>query len=171
MADTALVSQSVLEQMTVQPGACSVTQSIVELMVGLGISCGNPPEGRAGVIYSHTFPSGSGVAPLSFAITAGGLPPGLNLNASTGTAAGVPQSAGVFGFTVTVTDAESTSASVSCSITIIGTAGFYMSSAAGRVCPPVAPVRKIEWSTFQREFEELRPSDVEEVRVPEVSEW
>jgi hypothetical protein len=82
------------------------------------IVCGSPPDGRVGVAYSHTFPAAGGTAPYTFSVTAGYLPPGLSMTASTGAVAGMPTLYGVFPFTVTVTDSLAASSSVNCSITI-----------------------------------------------------
>jgi hypothetical protein len=121
VANTARVTQSWAEIATIQTGTARVTQSYVELAVGVGIQCGSPPSGTVGVPYSHTFPSGGGIAPLTFSITAGNLPNGLVLNASTGQVTGTPITAGTSAFTVTVNDSQGGSASVACSITIAGT--------------------------------------------------
>lgn len=48
----------------------------------------------------------SGVTPLSYAISAGSLPPGLSLNPTTGAITGTPTQTGNFTFTVTVTDSR-----------------------------------------------------------------
>jgi hypothetical protein len=82
------------------------------------ISCGNPPQGNVGTLYSQTFPVQGGTVPYTFAITAGSLPPGLTLNTASGTASGTPTTQGTFPFTVQVTTADSLSSSVACSITI-----------------------------------------------------
>lgn len=118
MADTASVTQSFLIAGTLQNATVSVTQSFLIVAAGVGITCGSPPNGTIGVAYTHTFPSGGGEAPLTFAVTAGTLPGGLTLNASTGVLSGTPTSPGVFPFTITVTDALRATASVACSITI-----------------------------------------------------
>ncbi len=57
------------------------------------------------IAYSQTVSTEGGIAPYSYAITAGALPAGVTL-ASNGTIAGTPNQAGSFAFTVTVTDAS-----------------------------------------------------------------
>lgn len=120
MADTGRVTQSYLIAGTLQVGAARVTQSYVVSAVGLGITCGSPPAGSVGVAYSHTFPSGGGDAPLSFAIIAGTVPDGLSLNAATGVLSGTPTIGRLYSFTVQVTDSFGAVASVACSILITG---------------------------------------------------
>jgi uncharacterized protein YhjY with autotransporter beta-barrel domain len=61
------------------------------------------PSGIVGVAYSQAVSASGGVAPYSFAVTAGALPNGLTL-ASDGTLSGTPTAAGTFAFSVTATD-------------------------------------------------------------------
>ncbi len=64
-----------------------------------------PPAGQIGVGYSTVLEVTGGTAPLTWALAAGSLPPGLSLNASNGTLSGTPTTAGSYSFTVRVTDA------------------------------------------------------------------
>ena len=61
--------------------------------------------GRPGTAYSQTISSTGGVAPMSYAVTAGDFPPGLTLSAS-GTITGTPTATGVFVFDITATDSS-----------------------------------------------------------------
>lgn len=97
----------------VQLGINGTSTSPAFLVIGpeslvnpLTISCNNPPSGRQGVPYSHVFPASGGIIPYTFAITSGALPPGINLDPSTGIASGTPTTPGNYSFTVTVTDSE-----------------------------------------------------------------
>lgn len=91
--------------------------SFLAFAAPLGITCGRPPSGTVGTPYTHTFPATGGTPPYTFA-TAGALPGGLSLNASTGVVSGTPTTPGAFPFTIQVTDADAATASVPCSITI-----------------------------------------------------
>lgn len=118
MADTARVTQSVVEAVTLSEGTAVVTQAVIEYITALGVLCNNPPSGTAGNAYSHTFIAGNGEPPYTFSITAGALPTGLTLAAATGIVSGIPGVPGLFTFTATVTDSFTQTASVDCSITI-----------------------------------------------------
>ena len=131
MANTGRITQSVVQVASLVNGNARLTQSIVQVLVGLGIVCNNPPNGTVGSPYTHTFLAGSGTAPYSFSITAGSLPPGLTL-AATGVVTGTPTAPpGTFAFTVTVTDSLTTTASVNCSITILSAPGGGFVSGGG----------------------------------------
>ncbi|WP_198665920.1 MULTISPECIES: putative Ig domain-containing protein [unclassified Sphingomonas] len=61
------------------------------------------PAATTGAAYSQTLGAAGGIAPYSYAITAGALPTGLTLS-STGTLSGTPTVGGSFAFTVTASD-------------------------------------------------------------------
>ena len=63
------------------------------------------PNGTVAVAYSQTFAASSGVAPYTFAVTAGALPGGLTLSPG-GVLSGTPTTGGTFNFTVTATDSS-----------------------------------------------------------------
>jgi photosystem II stability/assembly factor-like uncharacterized protein len=68
----------------------------------------NPPTlpgGTVGTPYSQTLTATGGIAPYSFSVTAGSLPPGLTLGAG-GALMGTPATPGTFNFTVRATDAN-----------------------------------------------------------------
>jgi hypothetical protein len=91
---------------------CSIT------ITGIDVLCNDPPAGKIGIDYTHTFTAEGGTPPLIFSILAGALPPGLTLNAATGEVTGKPTLSGFFEFTVLVVDAEEAQGQVDCSITI-----------------------------------------------------
>ena len=78
-----------------------------------------PPSGTIGTAYTDTFTAAGGTTPYTFSISAGTLPAGLTLNASTGVVSGTPTTAGTSSFTVKVTDAKSATATFATSITIL----------------------------------------------------
>jgi len=62
------------------------------------------PATTAGSAYQVDFSAGNGVAPYTFASSAGSLPAGLVLDAASGRLAGTPTAAGTYSFSVTATD-------------------------------------------------------------------
>ena len=78
------------------------------------------PNGKVGTPYSTHLLSKGGKAPFHWKISSGKLPPGLSINAGTGTVGGKPTTKGTFKSVVHVTDSEAPpqSANISVSITI-----------------------------------------------------
>ena len=95
----------------------SASCSIVVSSSALALSC---PTGTAqlGAAYSSALVASGGVAPYTFSITSGSLPPGLTLNTSTGAITGTPTTAGTYNFTARVVDSKGNTASASCSIVV-----------------------------------------------------
>ncbi len=62
------------------------------------------PSGQIGSAYSQVVVASGGIAPYTYAVSAGSLPGGVTLNPATGAITGVPTAAGSFGFTITATD-------------------------------------------------------------------
>jgi hypothetical protein len=70
----------------------------------------NPMALAPGVVatpYSQSVTASGGIAPYTYTVTAGALPPGLSLNSTTGAITGVPLQPGPFTFTIRATDASS----------------------------------------------------------------
>lgn len=78
---------------------------------------GDAPDGQQDVVYNYVYTAADGVAPRTFSITGGSLPPGLSL-ASDGTLSGTPTLQGAYSWTVTVTDDVGTIASLEDSASI-----------------------------------------------------
>jgi hypothetical protein len=71
------------------------------------------PPGMVGTVYGGvgtTISASGGLAPYTFAISAGTLPAGVVLGSSTGALTGAPTASGLFTFTVKATDSEATPA-------------------------------------------------------------
>jgi trimeric autotransporter adhesin len=96
---------------------------------GPSVSTTNLPAGTIGAAYSTTLMASGGQQPYTWSFN-GTLPSGLSLTPSTGVISGIPQSSGVYGFSVTVTDAGNKTAQQNLSITINGTStgGFAITN-------------------------------------------
>ena len=61
-------------------------------------------DGTTGARFAQAVTAAGGVAPLTYAVSGGALPAGVDLDATTGAVTGVPSTAGAYAFTVTATD-------------------------------------------------------------------
>lgn len=88
------------------------------------------PGGMVGLVYQTTVTATGGLAPYNFSVSAGNLPAGLVLSASTGTISGTPTTAGSGSFTIQVSDSETPAviASQAYTVTIIPTLAIATSS-------------------------------------------
>ncbi|WP_173420467.1 putative Ig domain-containing protein [Ensifer adhaerens] len=77
-------------------------------------------SGTAGVAYSTSISATGGVGTVTYALTAGALPPGLTMNTSTGAISGTPTAIGTFNFSITATAATSGSVAEAYQIAIVG---------------------------------------------------
>lgn len=165
MANTARVTQSFLIAGTLQNGTAKVTQSYLIVGVGLGLTCGNPPNGVVGLAYSHTFPSGGGVPPTTFSVVSGSLPSGLTLNSSTGVLSGTPSAAGAFVFTIQAADSMGAVVQVGCSITVTGPVGGSLPGAAHKCQESLIEPSRVtshDWSNFVPIINAVRPRPLPE---------
>ena len=95
----------------------------------LTLTFGTPPGGVVGTAYTDTLTAAGGTTPYTWSVSAGTLPAGITLNASTGVLAGTPTAGGTSSFTVKVTDANSKTATQATSITVLAGALSIVQSA------------------------------------------
>jgi DNA-binding beta-propeller fold protein YncE len=81
------------------------------------------PNGTVAVYYSHTLAGTGGNTPYTWSVFSGALPPGLNLNSSTGEINGTPTTEGAYSFQIHMTDSSdpNQTAGTNFSITISAT--------------------------------------------------
>jgi len=84
----------------------------------LTITTTSLPAGTVGQAYSRAVQASGGTGSLTWSISAGALPAGLNIDSATGVIAGTPTVAGTSSFTVRVADAAGQSDTQPLSITI-----------------------------------------------------
>ncbi len=85
---------------------------------GVALSFTAPPNTDVGIGYSDTLTATGGTTPYTWSVSAGSLPGGITLNASTGVLAGTATTAGTSSFTVKVTDAVGQSATKAATIVV-----------------------------------------------------
>ena len=103
---------------TILAALCLVfSTSLLYAAPTLTLTCANSVA-ELDVPYSSMLAASGGVAPYTFSIVAGALPPGLTLDSSTGAIAGTPSSAGTFTYHANVTDAGGNSVTAKCSIKV-----------------------------------------------------
>ncbi|HVX21513.1 MAG TPA: protease pro-enzyme activation domain-containing protein [Acidimicrobiales bacterium] len=108
------------------------------------------PGGSAGRPYATTLSATGGNTPYTWGVASGALPPGLSLDATTGTIAGTPTTAGTWSFSVQVTGTPSgrfvgtgatatipfappPSATAAFSITVAGAGGYRLVGSDGGI--------------------------------------
>ena len=101
--NTATKSLSILVATTAQPPLVTTTSL---------------PGATSGTAYSATIQASGGTTPYSWSVSAGALPAGLNLGASTGVISGTPTTAGTASFTVQVKDSLNKTATKALTITV-----------------------------------------------------
>lgn len=111
------------------PYSISQPYTLVVASPTIAIAPATLPDPVAGAAYSQTLSAGGGVAPYTFAVTAGALPAGLGLSPA-GALTGTPTEVGTFSVTVTATDANGQSGSRGYTLTI-ATPTLALSPAAG----------------------------------------
>ncbi len=84
-------------------GAVAITTCPFTIWTAPLVTCATGTA-QVGIAYSSSVPVTGGSGSFTFSISAGSLPPGLTLNASTGAITGTPTAAGTSGFTVKVVD-------------------------------------------------------------------
>jgi Putative Ig domain len=100
------------------PGSASANLSITVNVAPLAITTTVLSGATDDLAYSAKLAASGGIAPYTWSVTAGALPAGLSLNASTGAITGKPTVPGTASFTVKVSDGETPSASVSANLFI-----------------------------------------------------
>jgi len=87
----------------------------------LQIATGSLPSASVGTSYSATLLATGGVAPYTWTLVSGSLPPGLTLNSTTGELSGTPAQSGNFSFSLQVRDSAGASQQKSLTLSVSST--------------------------------------------------
>jgi YVTN family beta-propeller protein len=107
--------------------APQVSQTIT-VNAQLVVTTSSLQAGSAGAGYDQSLTASGGVAPYTWSVVSGSVPPGLTLSAS-GQISGTATSGGSFSFTVVVTDSETPAAAAAQALTIAVDAVPHITSA------------------------------------------
>jgi Putative Ig domain len=97
---------SLLSRATQYAAVLLVSSSLMAFAIASLTLQGPAGTGQVGVFYSSGIVASGGIAPYTYSIPVGSMPPGLNLNTSTGAITGTPQASGTFNFTGQVGDSS-----------------------------------------------------------------
>ena len=102
-------------------GPVTTTQAMsltVNPAATLTITTTSLPNGTLNAAYNANLQSTGGFAPITWTITSGALPTGLNLNANTGAITGTPTVAGAFNITFQAADSSNPQQTASATLTL-----------------------------------------------------
>lgn len=107
---------------------------------------GNLPAGTVNESFNAVLAVGGGKFPYHFSVKTGALPPGIDLNPTTGSFSGKPTSAGTFSFEVIVTDAPNLDQGNKTFVITVGNEG------GGKVKISVSPASVTLFSNQKQQF-------------------
>jgi hypothetical protein len=102
-----------------QPVSATRTFSIIILAAVKIATTSSLPSGTVGSTYSQQLTATGGTPPYTWTASNGSLPPGLNVDPSSGLLWGTPTGAGTFSFAVTATDQGGNSDTATFTLTVV----------------------------------------------------
>jgi Putative Ig domain len=104
------------------PMSATKAMSITINPATLTVTTSSLPAGTVGMAYTASLTASGGTGAISWSVSAGSLPAGLTLGASTGAISGTPTTAGTSNFTVKATDSASPAQTATKALSIVVTA-------------------------------------------------
>jgi hypothetical protein len=111
--------------------APATRQFTIAIVSGLTITTAAMPAVTVGATYAETLAASGAVPPVTWSVSGGTLPAGLQLDPATGNVAGTPTSAGSFAFTAQITDSASATATKAFTIVVAATPVIAATALAG----------------------------------------
>ncbi|MES2216799.1 MAG: Ig domain-containing protein, partial [Pseudomonadota bacterium] len=105
-------------QVTDHDGQTASVATTVTIAAAITLTATPSAFTEVGAAYSQLNTVGGGTAPYTYTLSAGTLPTGTSLSATTGTVAGTPTAPGTFTYTIQVTDANSKTATAPTTVII-----------------------------------------------------
>ncbi|MGD0065515.1 MAG: putative Ig domain-containing protein [Streptosporangiaceae bacterium] len=121
-------------------GGIATASITLVVVTGLALTFGTPPGGVVGTAYTDTLTASGGTTPYTWSVSAGALPAGITLNASTGVLSGTPTAGGTANFTVKVADSGGLTATFATAITVLAGALSIVATANVATTTPGATV-------------------------------
>jgi autotransporter-associated beta strand protein len=97
---------------------------VLHVVDPLGVATDTLPSATVGVNYSQYLQATGGVAPFTWSLAGGNLPPGFSLGAD-GLVAGVASAPGTYQFTAAVTDGETSSVQRQVTLGVVAASGSF----------------------------------------------
>jgi large repetitive protein len=124
------------------------------------LGAAQPASGEVGIRVGETFTATGGSATYTWALMSGALPPGVALDATTGTISGTPRSAGNFAFVLTATDGEGRVATASATLGVapkltiktLRLKAAKLGRAYQMMLAPVGGVEPLKWRVISGKF-------------------
>ncbi|WP_159881672.1 S-layer homology domain-containing protein [Paenibacillus puerhi] len=117
-----ITSRTTIKAIAVQPGwensSVATFEYTVTIPIELPESISSTSQLVVGQAYTGSVAASGGTGAITYAVTSGQLPAGLDLDENTGVISGTPSASGTYSFTISATDSATTPATASVQYTV-----------------------------------------------------